>query len=120
MVIPATGVEGMSLELLNPWNPRQLRLVQWPTRHDHKARLEHIVAIGRDRPASGFLVPARLLDLRLEASLLVEIEMLGDPLGMGEDLRLERVSFLRDIAGLFQQGQIEVAFNVTLGTRIAV
>src|SRR4051794_22636875 len=105
----------MPCKSLNPWNPRQLGLVQWSTRHDHKARLEHIAAISGHRPASCLLVPTRLLDLRLEAGFLVEMEVLADPLGMGKDLRREGVPFLRDVAGLFQQGQIEVAFDVTLG-----
>ena len=60
------------------------------------------------------------LTLRLEAGLLVEVEVLADPLGVLKDLRREGVSFLRDVAGLFEQRQIEVGFDVTLGAGIAV
>ena len=46
--------------------------------------------------------------------------MLADPLGVGKDFRGEGVAFLRDVAGLLQQGQIEIAFDVTLSAGIAV
>src|SRR5437762_4549936 len=120
VIVPATGVEGMPLELLDPRDRGELGPVQGPTRHDHKARFEDIVAIGADRPAPFLIVPAHPFDLRLEAGSLVEVEMLPDPLGMLEDLRCEGVLFLRDIAGLFEQRQIHVGFDVTLGAGIAV
>ena len=93
VVVPPAGVEGMSLELLDPWNRGQLGPVQGPARHDDKARLEDIAAIGGDRPAPCFLIPARLFDLRLEAGLLIEIEVLADPLGVLKDLGRERSTF---------------------------
>ena len=57
-------------------------------------------------------------DLGLEASPLVEMEMLPNPLGMFKDLRLEGVLFLRNVAGFFEQWQIDVGFDVTLSTTI--
>src|SRR5881628_2953773 len=120
VVVPATRVERMPLELLDPRNCGELGPVQGPTRHDHKARLEDIAAIGADRPAPFLIVPTRLFYLRLEAGSLVEVEVLPDPLGVLKDLRREGVLFLRDIAGLFEQRQIHVGFDVTLGAGIAV
>ena len=110
----------MALELLDPRDRGQLGPVQRPTRHDHKARLEDIAAISGDRPAPRFLIPARLFDLRLETGPLIEIEVLPDPLGVRKDLRREGVLLLRDVAGLFEQRQIDVGFDVTLGAGIAV
>ena len=39
---------------------------------------------------------------------------------MGEDFRREAVLFLRDVAGLFKQRQVDVGLDVALGARIAV
>ena len=113
-------MEGVSLECLDPRNARQLGLVQRSARHDHEARLEHVAAISGDSPASGLIVPAGLFDSRLEAGLLVEMELLTDALSVGEDFRREGVPFLRDIVGLFEQWQIKIAFNVALGAGITI
>ncbi len=86
VVIPAAGVEGMPFEFFDPRDSRQLGFVQRPARHDHEARLEHIAAIGGYRPTPRLIVPMRLFDSRLEAGLLVKMELFTDPLGMGEDL----------------------------------
>src|SRR3984893_11348690 len=120
VVVPATGVEGMPLELLDPGDRRELGPVQGPTRHDHEARLEDITSVSADRPAAGFIVPACLFDLRLEAGPPVKVEVLPDPLGVLENLGREGVLLLRDISGLFEQRQVNVGFNVALGARIAV
>src|SRR5262249_4242401 len=104
----ATGVEGMTPEVLDPRDRRQLGPVQGSARHDHKARFEDIAAIGGDYPASCFLIPTRILDLRLEASPLVEIEVFAHPLTMRKDLRCKGVLLLRHMPGLFEQRQIHV------------
>src|SRR5262249_39938064 len=75
---------------------------------------------GLDDPARGGVVPARLRDLRLEAGVLVEVEVLADPLGMLEDLGREGVLFLRYVPRLFQERQIDVGLDVALGAGIAV
>src|SRR5438552_16176655 len=120
VVVPTTRVEGMSLERLDSRDRGQLGPVQRPTRHDHKARLEDIVPLSRDRPAPCFLIPARLFDLGLEAGPRVEVEVLPDPLRMRKDLRREGVLLLGDVAGLFEERQIHVGFDVTLRAGIAV
>src|SRR5262245_65428836 len=103
----------MPCEIFDPWNPRQFGLVQRPTRHDDKTRLEHITAIGSDGPASGFLIPAGLIDFRLEAGPFVKIVVLADPLSVRKDLRRKGVAFLRDVVELFEQRQIEITLDVT-------
>src|SRR5713226_8398882 len=120
VVVPATGVEGMPLELLDPGDRGELGPVQGPARHDHKARLEDVTSVSADGPAACLIVPARLFDLRLEAGPLVKVEVLPDPLGVLENLGREGVLLLRDISGLFEQRQVNVGFNVALGAGIAV
>src|SRR5579863_8954601 len=39
---------------------------------------------------------------------------------MLEDLRRVRILFLRDVAGLFEQRQIDVGFNIALRTGLAI
>ena len=110
----------MTLELLDTRNRRQLGPVERPARHDDEARPEDIVAIGGNRPAPFLLVPARIFYLSLEAGPLVQVEVLADPLGVLENLRRKGVFFLWDVSGLFEQRQIYVGFDVTLGAGIAV
>src|SRR5215470_10930398 len=110
----------MAGEFLNPGNAWQLGAIERPTRHDDKTCLEDVIAISRNGPALSVVIPACLSDLGLETRLLVEMEVLADALGVCEDLRLEGVLFLRDVAGFFEQGQIDVGFDVTLCTGIAV
>ena len=110
----------MPLELFDTGNRRQLGAVQGPARHDHKARPEDIVAIGGNRPAPVLVVPARLPDLGLEAGPLVQVEVLADALGVLKDLRRKGVFFLGYITRLFEQGQIDVGLDVTLGAGVAV
>src|SRR5215831_1783675 len=86
VVIPATGVEGMPFKRLNAWDRRQLGAVERPAGHDHEARPEDIIPIGRHHPTPCCLLPARLFDLRLEAGPLVEVEVPADALGVLKDL----------------------------------
>src|SRR5262245_11299209 len=113
-------MEGMACEFLNAGNPWQLGAFERPTRHDDKTRLEDVLAISRNCPALSVFIPARLFDLGLETGLVVEVEVLANPLGMRKDLRLEGILFLRDVAGFFEQWQIHVGFDVTLRSRIAI
>src|SRR5438094_9609560 len=87
VVVPTTRVEGMSLERLDSRDRGQLGAVQRPTRHDHKARLEDIVAISRDRPAPCFLISARLFYLGVQAGPPVEAVVIADRLRMRYDVR---------------------------------
>ena len=110
----------MPFELLDSGNRGQLGAVQRTARHDHEARIEDIAAIGFDRPAPLLVVPSCILNLSLKAGALVEIEVLADALSVREDLRREGILLLRYVSGLFEQRQIHIGFDVTLGARIAV
>src|SRR5690242_4875895 len=103
----------MAFEFLNARNPWQLGAVERPARHDDTTCPEDVIAISRNCPPLCVLIPACLFDLGLETGLLVEIEVLANPLGMFKDLRLEGVLFLRNVAGFFEQWQIDVGFDVT-------
>ena len=52
--------------------------------------------------------------------VVVEVVVLCDALRVLEDLGREGVLLLRDVAELFEQRQVAVAFDVALGARIAV
>src|SRR5689334_15409408 len=120
VIVPTTGVESVSLKLLDPRDPGELGPIQRSARHDHKTRLKQITAIGRDCPAFLFVVPARILDLRLEARVLIEVEMLSDPLCVLENLGCKRVLLLGHIPGLFEEWQINVGFDVALSAGVAI
>src|SRR5260370_17570800 len=111
VVVPATGVEGMPLELLDPEDRRELGPVQGPTRHDHKARLEDVTSVSADGPAACFIVPARLFDLRLEAGPPVKVQVLPYTLGVLENLGREGVLLFRDISCLFEQPHDTLTFT---------
>src|ERR1700722_8931864 len=48
------------------------------------------------------------------------MEVLADRLGVGKDLRSERISLLGNVADLFEEWQIKVAFDIALGAGIPV
>ena len=56
----------------------------------------------------------------LEAGVAVEIEVLADAAAVSEDLGSTRVFFDRDVAGLFEQRQIDVALDIAGGAWIAI
>ncbi len=84
------------------------------------ARLHAVVAIGRDQPLVFVVEPAQFADLGLEARQPVQVEGFPDALRMGADLRRERVFFPRNVAGLFEQRQVDVTLDVALRAGIAV
>ena len=56
----------------------------------------------------------------MKTCLLVKVEVFSDALGVGEDLRRERVLFFRYVAGLLEQRQIDVGLDVALSAWITV
>src|SRR6516164_11182413 len=63
---------------------------------------------------------SHLADLGLEAGQTIEVEVLADATRMRTDLIAEAVLLLGDVAGLFQQRQVDVAFDVALCTWISI
>ena len=79
-----------------------------------------VAAVSGDQPSVLILQPAHLADLGLEAGQAIEIELLANPTRMRTDLVAETVFFLGDVAGLFQQRQVDVAFDVALCAWISI
>src|SRR5580698_4181486 len=48
------------------------------------------------------------------------MEVPADPLGVGKDLRRKRIPFLGNVAGLFEEWQIKVAFDIALCAGVPV
>ena len=119
-VVPAAGVERVALERLDAGDARELGTVEGAVRHDHEAGAHAIAAVGGDDPAEGFVVPAQLRDLRLEAGVAVEVELFADGPAVGEDLGRAAVLFVGDVADLLKQGQVDVGLDVAGGAGVAV
>src|SRR5262249_34635238 len=119
-VVPARGVERMALEAFHAGNARQLRPVQRARRERHEARTDGIAAVRLDDPARGLLVPLHGRDLGLEQRVLVETEFLADGARVFQNFGRARVFLDRHGADLFEQRQIDVAFDIAGRARIAV
>ena len=120
VVVPAAGVEAVALERVDAGNPRQLGPVQRPVRHHHEARPHGVAAIGFDDPAQRLFVPVQRGDLGLEAGVAVQVVLLADGAGVGEDLRREAVLLFRHVAEFLDQRQIDVGLDVALRAGVAV
>src|SRR5579872_4023085 len=119
-IVPAAGVEAVTPEALDTGDAGQLRPIQRTAGDDHEAGVHGVTAVGGDQPSVLVLQPAHRADLGLEAGQPIEIECLADPARMRTDLVAETVFFLRDVAGLFQQRQVDVAFDVALRAWISI
>ena len=80
--VPAAGVEAVPLEAFDAGDARQLRIDDESGCADQEARRDLVAAIGFDDPPPARLVPASVVDHRLEQGALVKIVMSGDPLAM--------------------------------------
>jgi hypothetical protein len=79
-----------------------------------------VIAVGRDPPALLVLVPFHFPDPGLKDRVVVEFEVVADPLCVLIDLRRVGVLFLRHVAGFLQQREIAVGFDVALGAGVTV
>src|SRR6476620_12640403 len=110
----------MALEGLDARDAGQLRPVQRTAGGDHEAGVHGIAAVGGDEPSVLILQPAHLADLGLEAGQAIEVEVLANATRMRTDLVAEAIFFLGDVTGLFQQRQVDVAFDVALSAGISI
>ena len=81
VVVPATGVEGLALESIDPEYPGELGFVQDSSGQHEKAGREPVVTTGRHLPAQRILVPGRTGDFGLEERSRVQVERLGQQPG---------------------------------------
>ena len=120
LIIPATGMEGVARKRLDARNTRQFGPVQWAVGHHDILCREAVAMICVHLPAAMILVPVHGRDFRAEQGLVIEAVVPRDPLRMFEDFRRAGVLLHRHVAGLLQQRQVDVAFDVACRARIAV
>ena len=120
IVIPAAGVERVSLEGLDAFDAGQFWHMQRPRAHADELRGEGIAAIGADGPARFGLVPVEAHDLGMEQRVVVEAVLPADALAMREDFRRMRVFLRRHVAGFFEQRHIDHRRRIALRAGIPV
>ena len=94
--------------------------MQRPGPHGDEPSPEVVAPVRPDDPPGGLSVPRELLDLGGEQRPPVEVELPGDALGMGEDLRGERVLHRRHVTGLLEEREVDHRRRVTHRTRVAI
>ncbi|EHJ60873.1 hypothetical protein NSU_2033 [Novosphingobium pentaromativorans US6-1] len=119
-IVPARGVERVTLELLYAGDAGQLGLVHDPARDRDEAGLDPVATIGGDQPAVFSIVPAQFVDQGLEQGVGVKVVMPGDPLAVLENLGCLGVLLGRDVTGLFKERHVDVRFDVAGRAGIAV
>ena len=70
-VVPAAGVEGVSFEAVNTWNPGKFRPVQRPVGHDDESGTHPVVTVCGNYPPALVFVPGDRFDLRLKAGVAI-------------------------------------------------
>ena len=120
VVVPPAGVEAVPGERLDPRDAGQLRTVQRAGAHRQVLGAHLVAAVGADDPAVRRLVPLDLGDLGRQAGVVVQVEVVGDPLAVLEDLRRVRVLLGRHVAGLFEQREVDERRRVALRAGVAV
>ena len=119
-VVPTAGVKGVSAEALDARNAGQTRSLNEAARADDEARRDSVVAVGRRDPARALLVPLQIGDDRLKKRAWIEIVALRELPAVGQDLGRPCIFLTRDIAHFLQHRHVNVGFDITCGTRIAV
>ena len=120
VVVPAAGVEGMTLEASDAGDAGQLGPVERPVGHGHKLSPDGVTPVGMNNPAPARVVPAHCAHPGLEAGVCVQVVVAGDGLAVFKDLRRVRVFVFRDVVQLFEQRQIAVRLDVAHGAWIAI
>ena len=121
VVVPTAGVEGVTLEVVDPGDTWQLGPVERAVGHGDELGAELITPVGLHDPTIGGFIPAQLGDTGLEEGIRIEVVMASNALGVFEDLWGEGVlGGGHDVAHLFQQRQIDVGFHVAGRPRVAV
>ena len=81
---------------------------------------EVVAAVGPHLPTGSLVVPLEMGDLGLEERVVVEPEVLGDPLAVLEDLGTTRVLLRRHVARLLEERHVHHRRRVALGAGIPV
>src|SRR5262249_11525692 len=119
-VVPAAGVEGLPLEVLDAGDAGELRAMEPAADEADEPGSDLVVPVGANHPPGGVLFPHEARHLRLETGVFVQVEVPADPLAMGQDLRPACVLLARDVAGLLQEWHVDVGLDVAANPRIPV
>ena len=84
-IVPAAGVERVAGEVLDPWDARQLRLVQNPSRQHEELGGQLVAPVRGHGPSPVLLAPLGTGDIGLEQRSWVEIECPSEMLAVFED-----------------------------------
>ena len=119
-VVPATGVKGVTREILDALDTRELGSMERAVAHDEESSRDPVMPVGEDGPPKARAVPGDPGHLGGQARALVDLELPGDSTAMLHDLRSARVLLARDVGRLLQQRQIHVGLDVALCSGISV
>ena len=120
VIVPARGVEGVSVEVSDPGDARELRPVGGSGRLHDKPGADAVKAMRADMPALVVFVPPHLGHAGLEDGPVVQAEVFRNPLAVVEDLGRVGVLLLRHESRLLQERQVAVGLDVALRARVAV
>jgi hypothetical protein len=120
IVIPAAGVERVSLEGLDAFDAGKFRHMQRPRAHADELRGEGVAAVGADIPARLCFVPIEAHDLGVKQRVVVEAVLLADTLAVREDFRRMRILLRGHMAGFFEQRHVDHRRGIALRARIPV
>jgi hypothetical protein len=123
LVGPARGHIELALETLQPFDVRILGLGQTADGAYEIAGRDFVAAIGFHRPALAVVIEPRGDHARLETNVLLQVEAIGDVLGVSEDFRLGREAlgpapFLLQI--MIEGIAVLDAFRIAAGAGIAI
>src|ERR1700730_1486198 len=118
-IIPAAGMERMSLEGLDPGDSRQLRVVQRAVADKREPALDRVLTVRADDPPARFLIPAKLSHARLEHGVPIQIVLLGDGLGMRPYLLGLGILPGRHVAGFLEKRHVEEGVHIAPAARVA-
>ena len=119
-VIPTARMEAMAGKTLDARNAREFRAVEGAVRHDDEPGPQRIPTVGCYGPSTRILVPRQVGHLGLEKRPPVEVVAFRDPARVGTYLGPDGILARRHEPRLFEQRQIDVAFNVAGGAWVPV
>ena len=110
---PSRGVEGRSLEIVAPLDPRQGRRRQRPDRGDQEPRAEAAAVLQRDGPAPRSVLVNRRRNPAAKLDVAPQVELVGDMVEIAQRFRLAG-KMLRPVPFLQKLLRKRVAVGIAL------
>jgi len=110
----------VTTEALDPGDPGELRHMQGPGAHADELGGEVVTPVRGHAPGGTVVEPLQPRDLGVEQGVVVEAELLPDPLGVLEDLGGMGVLLGRHVPGLLEERHVDHRRGVALRARIPV